>query len=152
MHTWETVWKACPRNRTSLLQEATGAMCSLHDLGSEDMCVCDTQRLSQTHRIVGVGRGLWIYIAWLCCYRALNGTKWILTSVERIVSAWGGGVLCILAKAIVKVQVGHQEKFLLRKSGNVLEQAAQGGSGVPWRFSRNMYMCHWGTWFSGLVS
>ena len=45
-------------------------------------------------------------------------------------SAWGGGVLCILAKAIVKVQVGHQEKFLLRKSGNVLEQAAQGGGGI----------------------
>ena len=29
-----------------------------------------------------------------------------------------------------EVQVGYQEKFLLRKSGNALEQAAQGSGGV----------------------
>ena len=29
-----------------------------------------------------------------------------------------------------EIQVGYQEKFLLRKSGEVLEQAAQGSGGV----------------------
>ncbi len=29
-----------------------------------------------------------------------------------------------------EVQVGHEEKFLLRKSGEAVAQAAQGGDGV----------------------
>jgi len=31
----------------------------------------------------------------------------------------------------VEIQVGHQEKFLLRKGAQALKRAAQGGDGIP---------------------
>ena len=49
-----------------------------------------------------------------------------------------------------EVQVGHQETFLLRKSGEALEQAAQGSGGVSIP-EGVQEMCRCGTKGQGLV-
>ena len=58
------------------------------------------------------------------------------------VIAWEG----VASNCAREVHVGYQEIFLLRKRGETLEQAAQGGGGVTWRCSRNVEMWHWGIW------
>ena len=63
------------------------------------------------------------------------------------VIAWEG----VASNCAREVHVGYQEIFLLRKRGETLEQAAQGGGGVTWRCSRNVEMWHWGTWLMGSI-
>lgn len=46
-------------------------------------------------------------------------------------------------------QVEYLEEFLLRKNGEALAQAAQGGDAVTIPGGVQGQMLYWGTWFSG---